>query len=238
MKIVVAAAALVAAIASAPLAYAGPIAFSLSGPGLSASGYVTVVPNVAPPDPNPLCGTAGENPCRTDPAGAYSITGITGVFSDATSGISNALITGILPINPANERDPIFDPLVPSSLSFVDYGTGATAGALSYNNLFFPNGSPIDCSGFPFGGTFLDVYGMAFLVNGGYTVNVWGLGDVAGPGTTMYGAAVTDGTRSLNRLDGGVTLAVPEPGTLALFGVGLLGMIARRRHSRAGAPLA
>jgi hypothetical protein len=76
---------------------------------------------------------------------------------------------------------------------------------------------------------------MAFLVDGGYTVNVWGLGDVAGPGTTMYGAAVTDGTRSLNRLDGGVNLTVPEPGSVALLGNGLVGLLASRRFSRRAA---
>jgi hypothetical protein len=184
--------ALIAALAFGPQAQAGVVAFGFNGGGFSASGFLTVAPNVAPADPNPNCGTVGNNACRTDPVGAYAITGISGTFSDATDGISNAVITGLVPINPANERDATFDPLVPSSLSFVDYA----GGALTYNNLYFPGGSPIDCD-FPNSGTFVDVFGVAFTVDGGYTVDLWGDGDMFGPGTTTYGVGVTDGSNLL-----------------------------------------
>jgi hypothetical protein len=144
---------LLAAAAIAPQAQAAVGFFSFSGSGFSGSGTVTFAPNVSPKDPNPNCATDPGVICRSDPPGAFSVTGITGTFSDATDGILNAKITGLVPISPANERDAIFDPLVPSSLSFVDYPGDAThdPGALTYNNLLFPLGSPIDCD-FPFAG--------------------------------------------------------------------------------------
>ena len=89
---------------------AGMVSFSFSGLGFSGSGTFTVVPNVSPPDPNPLCATAGN--CRADPPGAYRITDISGTFSDANIGLT-ASITGLVPTHPSNERDPTFDPLVP-----------------------------------------------------------------------------------------------------------------------------
>jgi hypothetical protein len=224
---------LIAAVAVGLPAHAGVVPFEFSGLGFSGNGFLTVTPNVAPPDPNPLCGTAGNNPCRTDPPGAYKITSITGTFSDATDGISNAAITGLVPINPANERDPTFDPLVPSSLSFVDFAPGPT-GYLSYNNLFFPNGSPIDCA-FPYSGTFVDVFGTAFTVAGGYTVDFWGDGNLNGPGTTTYGVGVTDGSQLLDYQFAGVNAAIPEPSTwiLMLLGLGGLGYGLRRERRRA-----
>lgn len=213
-------------------AHADVVPFGFSGNGFSASGFMTIALNVAPVDPDPNCGTVGNNPCRTDPAGAYTITGITGVFSDPSNNIFNAAITGLVPIDPANERDPIFDPKVPSSLSFFDLSDGT---AFSYSNLYYPAGSSLVCTTFPFTGTLLDVFGVAFTVDGGYTVDVWGDGDLHGPGTTTYGLVVTDGrTKLADQFDGlNAVSTVPEPGTFALLGIGLVGMLAWRKRATA-----
>lgn len=200
------------------------VAFHVSGLGINSSGFFTIVPNVSPPDPNPLCGTPGNNPCRSDPPGAYRITGVHGKFSDANVGIFNAVITGLVPISPENEHDPVFDPLVPASLSFIPAG-------FSYNNLFFPNGSPIDCA-FPFYGTFVDVFGTAFNIAGGYTVNLWGDGNFGPGGALTYGIGVAQGTARLDNLFAGVGATVPEPLTLSFFGAGLVGAAAMRRRKQ------
>lgn len=200
------------------------VPFHFSGLGVNANGTFTVEPNVSQPDPNPLCGTAGENPCRHDPAGAWRIIAVSGMFSDSNAGISNAMITGLVPISPENERDSMFDPLVPTSLSFI-------AAGLSYNNLFYPVGSPIVCD-FPFTGTFVDVFGAAFDIAGGYTVNFWGDGNSGPGGSLTYGAAVTMGADVLDYQFAGITADAPEPMTLTLFGAGLFGAAALRRRKR------
>ena len=214
---------LIAALVLGQQADANVIPFQFSGQGVSGSGTFTVVPNVSPPDPNPNCGTPGNNACRQDPPGAYRISGISGTFSDSNIGISNAAITGLVPTNPANERDPTFDPLVPASLSFVGSQTDPKA-YFSYDNLFYPNGAPIVCS-YPFTGTFLDPFGTAFTITGGATVDFWGDGN-SGPGHSLtYGVGVLNDGRPFMKLDNqfsGVSATVPEPGSLWLLATGLV----------------
>jgi hypothetical protein len=231
---------MIMALALGAQAHAAVFSFQVGGGPISASGWVNVVPDVSPPDPNPLCGTTGNDPCRSDPVGAYMITSITGTFTDTNLGINDAAITGLIPISPADERDPLlgnpFDPLVPSSLSFLDANPVdiLDSNFLSYNNLFFPDGSPIDCA-FPFTGTFVDPFGMAFNVAGGYRADIWGDGDfpVPGSGTTTYGAGVmTSGGIVDYQFAGlsGSAAPVPEPSSwlLMLIGFGALGFASRR----------
>ena len=200
------------------------VPFNVGGLGFSATGTFTIEPNVSPADPNPLCGTAGQNPCRADPPGAWRIVAVSGTFTDARIGLYNAAITSLIPIAPTNEHDPVFDPLVPTSLSYLDAG-------LSYNNLFFPDGSPIDCA-YPFLGTYLDVFGAAFAITGGKTVNIWGDGNEGPGGALTYGVAVGQGSSVLDYQFDGVDMGVPEPISIALFGVGLAGVSMVRRRRR------
>jgi hypothetical protein len=231
-------AACIAALGFDAQAQAAVVDFSVAGAGYSLTGAFTVATDVPPTDPDPTCGTAGGNACRSDPAGAVRITGVSGVFSDSADGIVNAAIGGLIPISPSNERDPVFDPLPPSSLSFVDYAP-SSGGYFSYDNLLFLAGSPIDCGTFPFAGTFLDDFGTAFTVAGGYLVNLWGDGDLHGPGTTAYGIdVVSDGTLLSSSFDGLSGSAVPEPSTWAMMLLALGGLGWRLRRQRVVGALA
>ena len=66
-------AACVAALGFAAPAQAAVFGFSLTGDGYSLTGAFTTATNVSPADPDPNCGTAGANPCRSDPAGGYTV---------------------------------------------------------------------------------------------------------------------------------------------------------------------
>lgn len=202
--------------------------FAFNGPGVSGGGDFTVVPNVSPPDPNPDCGKPGNNPCRADPPGALKIIDITGTFTDTNNGLAihNAAITGVVPINPANERDTTFDPAVPTSLSFIDWKNEPSPNAaFSYDDLFFPGGNPFDCN-YPFKGTFLDPFGVAFTIAGGDTVDFWGYGDAGPGGALTYGVAMTDGINALDytAFPGDISAALPEPSTWALLMLGFMGL--------------
>lgn len=240
--------AFVAAAVLAQPARADQWTFGFNGVGISGVATISTTPNVSPPDPNPACGTAGQNPCRADPPGAYMITHISGTFSDANIGISNASISGLVPTTPTNERDPTFDPLVPASLSYVDYTNEATqGGGLSYDNLFYPqpDGNPFVCDpdpatgGYPFKGTFLDIFGVAFTITGGGiigtdTVDFWGDGNF-GFGPLTFGAAVTDGVDKLDYQFSGISAPVPEPTTWAMLLLGFAGVgFSGYRRSRKG----
>ena len=90
--------------------------------------------------------------------GVDEIVGITGTFSSTNGGFSGA-ITGMSPGS--------FD------------SNNPTVGLFRWDNLFYPTGSAPGVNGNPAGGT-LDDYGMAFMVAGGYTVNLFEKGVVTG----------------------------------------------------------
>jgi hypothetical protein len=215
-SVVLMAFALAATLGSPKAAMADPYGytFSFSGGGITASGVFNLAPT----------GTA-----NTD-----QITGITGFFSDTTAGFSGA-ITGLEPA------------ALPGPPPFVPPGFTAT---FSYDNLFYTDGnSPLVCPpetsggppGYPFGGGFLDIYGVAFDVTGGYVVDLWSNGDVPGAGLT-YEVSDALGSQLLEPDNEGQAVPVsfstaptPEPGSLLLLTAGLPGLIAvvRRKMTRA-----
>jgi len=231
-----------AALVSGQQAQAGVLLqrqFIFQGMGVSGNFEITAAPNgVGSTDPNLTCGQPGNDPCRADPPNAYKITDITGVFSDSNTAtpIVHAKITGLVPISPTNEHDLLFDPYVPASLSFLSYAGDVSHGGsttdLSYDNLFYPQGSPVVCD-WPFVGTLLDVYGVAFTIEGGYTVDFWGDGNFGEGGALTYGVGVTDGLTLLDYQFAGIS--VPEPGMATLFIAGMGLLVCRRKFSRSGA---
>jgi hypothetical protein len=216
---------LAAATALAPPAHAGNFSFSFAGAGVNGFVQLTYAPN---PNTGVIPGTLSPN--LVDPVNSYIVTGISGVFSDANIGLSNAAITGIVPSKPANPEPTNY--LAPHSFGFyiitngVPVPGGLVAPGLSYDNLFYPGGAPATASDYTASGGVFDIYGLVFSIAGGNVVNFWSDGDYGGGAT--YGAAVTDGINLLDYADPGVL--IPEPGSFWLLGASLLGVLASRRH--------
>jgi hypothetical protein len=234
-KLLLAAAVVFAAAASVP-ADATVEAFTISGSGISSSFVLTFEPNA---NTGILPGTS---PNPVDPVGSYVITGITGTFSDSNIGLFDAVITGIVPSNSSNPQPTNL--LAPESFGFypIDGGrptpAGGTAPGFSYDNLFYPGGSPRTASDYPFGGGFFDIYGIVFTLEGGDAVNVWSNGIVPRAGLS-YGVGVTDGLSVIDYESPLSLAAVPEPSTWAtmLLGFGGIGFAMRRSRKRNGTVL-
>lgn len=194
-------------LASGPQSRASVIPFGFSGAGVSGSGLLTIAPD----------------PQAGDPAGAYRITDASGTFSDSNIGISNAMITGLVALDPVN---PPRGAPVPESMSlYTVMNPPGKDTAISYDNLFYPGGSPITCPDYPFAGGFLDVYGAMFTLDNSDILDFWSDGE--GPGMPLsYGVGVIDATRTVIDFQfSGVSAmaSVPEPGLLWLLGAALLG---------------
>jgi len=189
-------------------ARADSVQFSFNGAGVSGAGTLTYTTQA---------GGAG---------GAGAITGISGVFTDTNPGINgkpaivDAIITGLVPVNPVNP--------LPQGVTAPDFSRYVIANgvpgehpspSLSFDNTFYPDGSPVVCTDYPFSGGFLDVYGVLFTTSTGHVVGLWSNG--VQPTGLDYGVAVADATNTYDYVAGGVNAsaaAVPLP---AAFWMGL-----------------
>jgi PEP-CTERM motif len=198
-------------------ANASIFSFSFSGPGVSGAVQLTY-------------GTATDS---TYPQ-AFEVTGISGTFSDSNNGLNivNAPIGPLVPINHATPEPTNL--LAPNDFSRFAVATGLPAdnhGFITFDNLFYPGGSPPTASDYTVHGGFLDIYGLLFDIGGGTVVNLWSNGDFSGTGAGPidYGVQVATAATSLDYVSGGVS--APEPAALGLFGSGLVGLLLWRRRS-------
>jgi hypothetical protein len=172
---------------------------------------------------------------------AFEVTGISGTFTDTNNGLNivNAPIGSLVPIT--HDTPEPTNLLAPNDFSRFAVTAGLPPennGFLTYDNLFYPGGSPQTASDYPVSGGFLDIYGLLFEIGGGRVVDFWSNGDFSGTGTGPidYGVAVATHAAALDYVSGGVSLT-PEPSTIALIGGGLLGLLIRRRRNAHQRPL-
>lgn len=215
-KLVISATFLSVCFLAAP-AYADTFDFSFVGPGVSGSIELTY---------------GGATDLKY-PGQAYEVTGISGTFSDTNNGL-NIMNASAGPLEALTYSTPEPDNTVTPPHDFSRYavasGLSADGNVLTFDNLYWPGGSPQTADTYPPHGGFLDIYGLMFDIGNGQVVDIWSNGD-SGSGVD-YGVAVATSATALDYVGGGVSIT-PEPGALGLIGGGLLGLATwRMRASR------
>ena len=211
-------AALITAAAWSVNARAGSIDLSFDSQGVSGNLVLTYQP-----DPN--TGPIGTKPNTYDPVGAYVITGVTGTFSDSNKGlnIDNAAVTSLVASHPATPQDAVNN-LAPHSFSIFSSG-------VTYDDLYYPSGSPPAATNYPFGGGLLDIYGVMFQLSDGHFVDLYSNGYGPPDFALNYGVAVGSTDLKIDEVDGLQITAVPEPASWAMMvlGIGAIGGALRLR---------
>lgn len=189
------------------------VSITLNGPGVAGSLVLTYG-----------TGTDAKYP------GAFEVIDISGTFSDSNNGL-NIVNAPVGPLVPVTHDTP--EPgnlLAPNDFSRFAVTSGlppANNGFLTYDNLYWPGGSPQTASNYPPHGGFLDIYGLMFSIGGGRVVDFWSNGDSGGG--VDYGVGVATSAVALDYVSGGVSAAAPaaapEPGTLWLLTSAVLGLL-------------
>ncbi len=203
-----------ASLLAAGSAHATTANVSFAGPGVGAS----------------LVLTYGAATDATYP-NAYEVTGVSGTFTAAAAGILAAPVTALVAVNHATPDATNY--LAPHDFSRFAVASGlppVSNGYITYDNLFWPAGSPQTASDYPGAGGFLDIYGLLLDLGGGVVADIWSNGSIFGS-PLDYGVAVATASTALDYVAGGVSASVPEPASLALLGMGAFGLLLRRRSA-------
>lgn len=179
-------------------------------------------------------------------------------ITGATGNLNGVKITGVLGINPT--VPPEGESLIPKSYTLFGIDGVGDHDGVSYDNLFYPTGSPAICwivdkehpdghFAFPFYGGMFDLMGVMFTLDDGSLLDLWSFGvvdpDVPGymppfvSGLT-YGMKLIqptegDGWQVLDRPPFGTAsvITVPESDAFWLLGAALLGLFVWRRSREA-----
>jgi hypothetical protein len=206
----------VAAFAGAALAgqaHAATMPITFSGPGVSGSLVVTF-------------GSATD----ARYSDALQITGVSGTFTDTNNGLDiHATVTGLEPVSPTSPGDPANIGIVPHDFSTFAVASGLPSmsnGVITYDNLYWPGGSPPLADDFDGAGGFLDIYGLAFTIGGGTIVDLFdnGVGAFSGIDYGGFGVVVANHDVALDYVAAGVAAATPEPSTWAMMALGFAGL--------------